>query len=330
MAQRNCLGQTGSSMCRQQGPDLFLTPQSVGWMEDAIYLKSNAFPTSDMSVSFYRLALHSKKNGRELPSMSRPLTRACWSEKKKGGRFFSSSRTGPTHTVQPALVQTPVHGTGAEYRERFYAWFIDSCISDMLHGFTLTTFFFSFPNQQHTYNSHLQVILLWIIGVSLSWKKLEFDSCIEWNGWSIQPALMIARLPSFKLQKVTALIDTLSQKPCRKNLEKIIGIILWATSLVHHTRFLLTSLRKDLYAIPATNLQHSTNSMGIFLECTQWRCHHLYPQQSPSPDGCTYCWVQTYKHYFQAPITYWHPHWVSRLGPYPRSQHRQTKSLRGI
>ena len=35
--------------------------------------------------------------------------------------------------------------------------------------------------------------------------------------------------------------------------EKIIGILLWATSLVHHVRFLLTSLYRDLFAIPATN-----------------------------------------------------------------------------
>ena len=64
---------------------------------------------------------------------------------------------------------------------------------------------------------------------------------------------MTAKLPNFKLQKITTLINELCQTPCRKNLEKIIGTVLWATSLVHHIRFLLTTLYRDLYAIPATN-----------------------------------------------------------------------------
>ena len=43
------------------------------------------------------------------------------------------------------------------------------------------------------------------------------------------------------------------------------GIILWATSLVHHTRFLLTSLYKDLYAIPATNYSIQPTQWAYFL-----------------------------------------------------------------
>ena len=92
-----------------------------------------------------------------------------------------------------------------------------------------------------------------------------FDSSIEWNGWSIQPTLMTAQLPKFKLQKITLLINTLLEHPCRKNLGKIIGIILWATSMVHHTRFLLTSLYRDLYAIPATNYSIQPTQWEYFL-----------------------------------------------------------------
>ena len=65
--------------------------------------------------------------------------------------------------------------------------------------------------------------------------------------------------------KITLLIGTLLQHPCRKNLEKIIGIILWATSMVHHTRFLLTSLYRDLYAIPATNCSIPPTQWEYFL-----------------------------------------------------------------
>ena len=124
---------------------------------------------------------------------------------------------------------------------------------------------FLFPNSTAHIQITLAVILLRVVGDPLSRKKLEFDSCIEWNGWSIQPALMIARLPVCKLRKITLLIDTLLQQPCRKNLEKNIGIMLWATSLVHHTRFLLTSLYKDLFAVLATKYSIQPTQWEYFL-----------------------------------------------------------------
>ena len=76
---------------------------------------------------------------------------------------------------------------------------------------------------------------------------------------------MTAQLPQFKHEKISALIDALLQNPCRKNLEKIIGILLWATSLVHHVRFLLTSLYRDLYSIPATNYSIPPTQWEYFL-----------------------------------------------------------------
>ena len=108
----------------------------------------------------------------------------------------------------------------------------------------------------------LAIVLLRVLGAPLSWKKLEFEDTIEWNGWAIQPNMMLAHLPSVKHEKITALIISLREHPSRKGLEKIIGIILWATSMVHHTRFLLTSLYRDLYSILATNYS---------IEPTRWQ-----------------------------------------------------------
>ena len=126
-------------------------------------------------------------------------------------------------------------------------------------------FLFLFPNS----TAHIQftpaVIFLRVLGAPLSWKKLEFDPTIEWNGWSIQPTLMTAQLPKFKFHKITTLIYTLLEHPWRKNLEKIIGIMLWATSMVHHTRFLLTSLYRDLYAIPVANYSIQPTQWEYFL-----------------------------------------------------------------
>ena len=64
---------------------------------------------------------------------------------------------------------------------------------------------------------------------------------------------MTASLPTFKAQKIRNLVSSLQPQPCRKNREKIIGILLWATSLVHHARFLLTSLYRGPFGIPAAN-----------------------------------------------------------------------------
>ena len=126
-------------------------------------------------------------------------------------------------------------------------------------------FFLLFPKSTSAVQFTLAIILLRIIGAPLSWKKLEFDKTIDWNGWTINPGTMIAQLPSSKQEKIRSLIAAVLQSPSRKNLEKIIGILLWATSLVHHVRFLLTSLYRDLYAIPATNYSINPTEWESFL-----------------------------------------------------------------
>ena len=123
-------------------------------------------------------------------------------------------------------------------------------------------FFFLFPESTAQLQYTLAIVLLRVLGTPLSWKKLEFEDTIEWNGWAIQPNMLLAHLPSVKHEKITTLILSLREHPSRKGLEKIIGIILWATSMVHHTRFLLTSLYRDLYSIPATNYS---------IEPTRWQ-----------------------------------------------------------
>ena len=123
-------------------------------------------------------------------------------------------------------------------------------------------FFFLFPESTAQLQYTLAIVLLRVLGTPLSWKKLEFEDTIEWNGWTIQPNMMLAHLPSVKQEKIIKLILSLREHPSKKGLEKIIGIILWVTSMVHHTRFLLTSLYRDLYSIPATNYN---------IEPTRWQ-----------------------------------------------------------
>lgn len=92
---------------------------------------------------------------------------------------------------------------------------------------------------------------------------------------------MIAKLLPTKQEKITTLIQAVVKTPCRKNFEKIIGILLWATSLVHHARFLLTSLYRDLYSVPATNYSIEPREWESFLnllnDCATVTTHnHLH------------------------------------------------------
>lgn len=77
-------------------------------------------------------------------------------------------------------------------------------------------FFLLFPKSTSAVQFTLAIILLRVIGTPLSWKKLEFDKAIDWNGWTIQPATMTALLPTSKQEKINSLIDTVLQSPCRK------------------------------------------------------------------------------------------------------------------
>ena len=167
-------------------------------------------------------------------------------EEERGALLFQFENR-PTHTEQ--------HKTSAWHWGR-----VSGAILRLVHRLLyfrhaawvyVDDFFFLFPNSTANIQFTLAVILLRVIGAPLSWKKLEFDSFIEW--------------PKFKLQTFTLLIDTLLHHLCRKNLEEIIGIILWATSMVHHTRFLLASLYRDLYAIPAANYSIHPTQWEYFL-----------------------------------------------------------------
>ena len=202
--------------------------------------------------------------------------------------FFLNLMVDFSHIAQHTLVQRPVHGTGVESLAPYSDYYIPFCSFDMQLGSMSTISFFFFQNRLRAVQFTLAIILLRIIGAPLSWKKLEFDKTIDWNGWTIHPNTMIAQLPSSKQEKINSLIAAVLQSPSRKNLEKIIGILLWATSLVHHVRFLLTSLYRDLYAIPATNYSINPTEWESFLNLLNDACHH-YSTQSPSSP----CWLSS-------------------------------------
>ena len=139
----------------------------------------------------------------------------------------------------------------------------------MLLGSTLMISSSFSQSQLQQYNSHWPSFYFELLEHLYRGRSWNSTRPLTGMGWSIQPATMIALLPTAKQEKINSLIDTVLQSPCRKNLEKIIGILLWATSLVHHVRFLLTSLYRDLYSIPATNYSIKPTGMGVLPQPSQ-------------------------------------------------------------
>ena len=82
---------------------------------------------------------------------------------------------------------------------------------------------------------------------------------------------MTASLPTFKVKKIHQLASNLTQQPCRKSLEKIFSALLWATSLVHHARFLLTSL----YRVPPRLWEHFLDILNDDATITRTNRLHL-------------------------------------------------------
>ena len=120
-------------------------------------------------------------------------------------------------------------------------------------------------------------------------------------------------------KKITLLIDTLLQNPCRKNIEKIIGILLWVTSLDHHVRFWVTSLYRDLYAIPAINYSIPPTKWEYFL--SSMTVPHSYCQKYPPPSSWrTHCRIQAFFHQCYITITKRHSNWATCLGETSRSK----------
>ena len=143
-------------------------------------------------------------------------------------------------------------------------------------------FLFLFPRSTASIQFAFSIILLRVIGAPLSWKKLEFNSNIEWNGWSIQPSCMTAQLPLFKHTKITLLINNLLQQPCLKNIEKnhwhfTLGYLLSPPRPIPSYIALQRSLRHTCH-----QLQHPTNRVGLFPSTSQRQCHH-HNSQHPQP-----------------------------------------------
>ena len=100
----------------------------------------------------------------------------------------------------------------------------------------------------------LWVMLLLCIRLPISWSKCSIDDSIVWIGWRISFDTWSVELPEDKVHRIIDQISALSKqtKVKVKDLESIIGRLLWLTGLWRLLRPLLQPLYAALRDIPCT------------------------------------------------------------------------------
>ena len=96
------------------------------------------------------------------------------------------------------------------------------------------------------------IILFLILGIPMSWHKTALDTCLTWIGWNICLDTWTVQIPETKLLLIQAQLEVLQQasKVSVKELQSVIGRLLWLTGAWHHLRPLLIPLYKALSQIP--------------------------------------------------------------------------------
>ncbi|CAE7771724.1 unnamed protein product [Symbiodinium sp. CCMP2592] len=94
-----------------------------------------------------------------------------------------------------------------------------------------------------------------IMGVPFSWHKLQISVRVTWIGWDFQYSAGIVLLKESKRLKLLGMVQDLRKNPrlTKKDLERFIGLALWATSLFPVMKSMLHTFYHDLYSPAATN-----------------------------------------------------------------------------
>ena len=100
----------------------------------------------------------------------------------------------------------------------------------------------------------LLVIFFLILGIPMSWHKAALDVEIDWIGWRISVLTWSISIPEEKLYKIVQQVRkiTKSTKESLKDMQSIVGRLLWLTSGWHFLRPLLIPLYRVLHHVPTT------------------------------------------------------------------------------
>ena len=112
------------------------------------------------------------------------------------------------------------------------------------------------------------VILFLILGIPLSWHKAALSVQVSWIGWSICVETWTVELPKAKLLAILSQLDSLSKQDRLqlKELQSVVGRLLWLTGAWHHLRPLLIPFYKALHHIPVTMVGVSSTVFDHLLD----------------------------------------------------------------
>ena len=94
-----------------------------------------------------------------------------------------------------------------------------------------------------------------VMGIPLSWHKLQLSVRVSWIGWDFQFSAGIVLLKESKRLKLLGMVQDLRKNPrlTKKDLERFIGLALWATNLFPVMKSMLYTFYHDLFSPAATN-----------------------------------------------------------------------------
>ena len=142
----------------------------------------------------------------------------------------------------------------------------------------------------------LIVIPMLILGVPMSWHKAALSDTVDWIGWRISVSSWTLEIPPEKLATLIAQIKTIqsANKLTLRELQSLVGRLLWLTSGWRHLRPLLIPLYKALHRIPITmvGMDHITfqDLVAHVDDHLQLRTHLTYKHQTLRK-GVTLCRV---------------------------------------
>ncbi|CAE7274006.1 hypothetical protein AK812_SmicGene39418 [Symbiodinium microadriaticum] len=115
----------------------------------------------------------------------------------------------------------------------------------------------------------LIVALLAALHAPISWKKAQFSTSVTWCGWTFCTATETVELVPAKLRKLREQLQALQRKSkiLRKELEAVLGLLNWATSISKHLRPFMAPLYKDLHSGQGTLHSIAPSAWQAFYDC---------------------------------------------------------------
>ena len=110
------------------------------------------------------------------------------------------------------------------------------------------------PSTQIAHITWLTTVFLLLLGTPISWKKAQLGFHISWIGWHFNFQFMTVQLLEEKSQKLLRRLKQVitAKRVPPKQLEQLLGMLIWFTAIAKHLRPHLAPIYKCLYDAPAT------------------------------------------------------------------------------